>query len=310
MIQRGAGFAYHPPMTYSRLLPIVPALAGGALLSLVLAGCSDDAIPLYGGDGAAGGALDLATALDPTDFAMAPDLAVVPDLTGGLPRFSFFVTSLAAMRELAGSQNGFGGDLRFGQATGLAGADKICTTIAERSMPGAGTKGWRAFLSASSGGANGGATHAIERIGAGPWYDRTGRVVAMNIAGLVPGPRPSGDRAIINDLPNEDGVPNRQGTDNHDTLTGSNLQGRFGGDMRATCADWTSSVGSAGRPVLGHSWPRNANDLRNGGNWFSDHMAPGCAAGVNLIQNGPGDGTPIVGGGGGYGGIYCFALQP
>ena len=42
------------------------------------------------------------------------------------------------MRELSGSQDGFGGDLRFGEATGLAGADKICTTIAEQSMPGSG----------------------------------------------------------------------------------------------------------------------------------------------------------------------------
>jgi hypothetical protein len=104
--------------------------------------------------------------------------------TGGtapLPRFSFFVTSLKAMRELSGSQNGFGGDLRFGETgegAGLRGADKICTRIAERSMPGSGAKQWRAFLSATSGGANGGAVHAIDRVGQGPWYDRLARLVA------------------------------------------------------------------------------------------------------------------------------------
>ncbi|KFE64865.1 hypothetical protein DB31_1883 [Hyalangium minutum] len=67
--------------------------------------------------------------------------------------FSFFVTSLEAMRQLSGSQNGFGGDLRFGEATGLEGADKICRTIAEMSEPGAGQREWRAFLSTSTGSA-------------------------------------------------------------------------------------------------------------------------------------------------------------
>ncbi len=35
------------------------------------------------------------------------------------------------MRKLANSQDGFGGDLRFGEKTGLEGADKICRTLAE-----------------------------------------------------------------------------------------------------------------------------------------------------------------------------------
>src|SRR5690349_20801870 len=63
--------------------------------------------------------------------------------------FSFFVTSLKAMQELSGSEDGFGGDLRFGETgagAGLRGADKICTTIAEQSLPG-NAKTWRAFLS-------------------------------------------------------------------------------------------------------------------------------------------------------------------
>ena len=226
-------------------------------------------------------------------------------------KFSFFVTSLEAMRELSGSQNGFGGDLRFGEQTGLAGADKICRTIAEKSMPGAGEKGWRAFLSTAAGGDNGGPVHAIERIGAGPWYDRLGRLVSMDVQGLVAGPRPAGDAAIKNDLPNELGVPNKQGLDNHDTLTGSSRTGRWsGGAMGTTCNDWTSAVGATGRPMIGHSWPRSATDPSRGGQWISDHPAPGCAPGVNLVQNGGGMGTTTVGGGGGYGGIYCFALTP
>jgi hypothetical protein len=91
-----------------------------------------------------------------------------PGDAGTGARFSFFVTSLAAMRELSGSQQGFGGDLRFGEATGLAGADKICRTIAEKAAPGAGQKTWRAFLSASAGGPGGGPVHAVERVARGP----------------------------------------------------------------------------------------------------------------------------------------------
>lgn len=230
--------------------------------------------------------------------------------TGDVERFSFFVTSLEAMRQLSGSEKGFGGDLRFGEATGLEGADKICRTIAEMALPGAGQKVWRAFLSASKGGAGGGVVNAIDRIGEGPWYDRNGRLVAENKAGLLSA-RPASDAQIKNDLPNERGEPNHQGVDNHDVLTGSNKQGQYaGGSMSSTCNDWTSAVGSTGKPYCGHSWPRSASNPSNGGNWISDHQVPGCAPGVNLSQTGPGDGTASVGGGGGYGGIYCFALTP
>ncbi|WP_224366792.1 hypothetical protein [Hyalangium versicolor] len=224
--------------------------------------------------------------------------------------FSFFVTSIEAMRQLSGSQNGFGGDLRFGEATGLAGADKICRTIAEMAVPGAGAKTWRAFLSASTGGSSGGPVHAIDRIGEGPWYDRTGRLVASNKAGLLSS-RPQGNSQIMNDLPNERGEPNHQGVDNHDTLTGSTKQGQFvGGGMGNTCNDWTSSAGSTGRPMIGHSWPRSASNPSNGGNWMSDHQAPGCAPGVTLSNSGGGGSGSTVGGGGGYGGIYCFVAAP
>ncbi len=44
--------------------------------------------------------------------------------------------------------------------------------------------------------------------------------------------------------------------------------------------------------------------------WITAHTVPGCAPGVQLEQEGGGQGTDFVGGGGGYGGIYCFALTP
>jgi hypothetical protein len=243
----------------------------------------------------------------------------------GMPsteKFSFFVTSLKAMVELSGSDDGFGGDLRFGETgegAGLRGADKICTTIADKSMPG-NNKVWRAFLSALKG-ADGNPVNAIDRIGNGPWYDRIGRLVSMNKEDIVQ-ERPGGaDEAIIDDLPNEDGVPNHepdigQGeVDNHDILTGTDAEGKlYDDDPGYTCNDWTSSEES-GKPHCGHSWPRNFGGPPggdNGANWMSSLNESGCAPGVWLVEAGPPgmNGTKSVGDGGGYGGIYCFALSP
>lgn len=234
--------------------------------------------------------------------------------TAALSNFSFFVTSLDAMRALSGSQNGFGGDLRFGETgagAGLRGADKICAAVADRSMPGSSSKQWRAFLSVGAD-ASGARVNAIDRIGNGPWYDRLGRVVANSKSELLAQRPSNADSAIRRDLPNEDGVPNHapSGTtvDNHDTLTGSTTAGLLQ-SASATCGDWTSTT-STGRPMAGHSWPRGNQTSNDGAHWISAHNVPGCAAGVNLIDNGGGMGSNTVGGGGGYGGIYCFALAP
>jgi hypothetical protein len=229
--------------------------------------------------------------------------------TGGSPaRFSFFMTSQAGLERLANNPNGFGGDLRFGQADGLSGADEICRRLADTSMPGNG-KTWRAFLSVTRGPA-GTAVNAIDRLGNGPWYDRLGRVVTMTKAGLLQ-TRPQGaDPAILNDLPNEDGVPNHNpGTgiiDNHNVLTGSTTQGTLDAQgLTATCQDWTSSVSSGGRPRCGVSWPRAS--LMH---WISVLNEGGCAPGATPgggAQSGP---SGTVGALGGYGGFYCFAMTP
>lgn len=255
-------------------------------------------------------------------------------MTPSTEKFSFFVTSLKAMRKLSGNEDGFGGDLRFGETgdgAGLKGADKICTTIAETSMPGNG-KTWRAFLSATKG-ADGKAVNAIDRVGEGPWYDRTGRLVAENKTNLAT-ERPTGaDSAILNDLPNEDGVPNHAPdigageVDNHDVLTGTNEKGQlFSTNAGFTCNDWTSAEGEAGTPHCGHSWPRmgfpggggfggrsgGGGMMGSGNNWMSALNEAGCAPGAFIVEAGPpgANNTLSVGDGGGYGGIYCFALTP
>jgi hypothetical protein len=254
--------------------------------------------------------------------------------SGAVPteHFSFFVASYAAMQKLSGSPNGFGGDLRFGKADGLSGADEICRQIAEGSMPGTGNKVWHAFLSVTKD-ASGQPVNAIDRVGEGPWYDRNGRVIAMTKTDLAQ-TRPQGaDSTIINDLPNEDGVPNHapdgMQVDNHDVLTGSDGTGKlYKNDDSVTCKDWTSSVGSDGRPRVGHSWPRSmggrggrgptgggaggaANPAGSMDNWMSALDEAGCGAGASLVEmGGPDPSNPTVGSGGGYGAIYCFALTP
>jgi hypothetical protein len=261
----------------------------GGLVGLVVAtiGC--------GGDGA---------------HAHAHDAAATSAADGGGEHFSFFVTSLAAMQRLSGSQNDFGGDLRFGETgpgAGLRGADKLCSTIAEVGAPGAGKKTWRAFLSATAG-EDGVQVNAIDRIGDGPWYDRTGRLIAQDREDLM-SQRPTGaDTAIVDDLPNEDGVPNRAPdpalgqVDHHDTLTGTNDHGQLY-SATATCRDWTSSSGEPGmRPRVGHSWARRGGSggappfAADGGRRpFGGGMFPDAAGSMGMRMRGPrgaGGGAP------------------
>lgn len=225
--------------------------------------------------------------------------------SGNAEDFSFFVTSMSAMIELSDNAEGFGGDLSYDGNPGVLGADAICAAIAERSLAGSGSRSWRAFLSTST-------EHAIDRIGEGPWFDRQGRLVARDKAALLH-ERPEGaDPAIVDDLPNEDGIPNHLADDptcetthtcpdNHDVLTGSNMQGELD-RQSSTCDDWTSLT-ARGQPRIGHSWP-----AQSGRSWVMSHPAGGCGRSVRVgATGGPQPGDLTVGAGGGYGGFYCFA---
>ena len=221
-----------------------------------------------------------------------------PASPGDGRKFSFFVISIESIRKLSGSQNGFGGNLG-----GLVGADKICQDTA--ASAGAGHKTWKAFLSVTKGGANGGPVHAIDRIGEGPWYDFHERLIARTKADLVM-VRPAGDPQAVSDLANERGQAQKPFGDNHDTITGSNRMGMLMSmDPATTCQDWTSSSATGGRAIMaGHSWSRVGRQQ-----WIQEHTVPGCAPGVNLRDNYVAPGN-CIGCSGGYGGFYCFALQP
>jgi hypothetical protein len=306
-----------------------PGTAGSAGSSAA-AGASNN-----GGSGTAGGGSGSGNA-----GTGAAGAAASPELE----KFSFFLTSLASIRKVSKNQEGFGGDLTFGETgegAGLRGADKICKAIAELGMPGAGAKDWRAFLSTTTGGPDGGPVHARTRIGNGPWYDAAGRVVSMTLESLIGSNRPGGaDQAIRDDLPNEFGIPNHAADapgcsggdcpDNHQVLTGTNCLGELytgGGSVGGqneitsdcsmfnppddpvvnaeyTCNDWTSKE-PAGKPWCGHSWPRQGSGL----SWMSAARDGGCAPCARLIEMG-GVNDACVGSAGGYGGFYCFEYKP
>jgi hypothetical protein len=223
---------------------------------------------------------------------------------GGPIRFSFFYTGLAALQRLSGRPNGFGGDLRFGMANGIEGADKICQTIAEGE--GFTDRTWRAFLSAVRG-PDGTQVNAIDRIGEGPWYDRKGRLISANKQGLTV-ERPLGDPAAVNDLPDETGEGTMRIGTSYEVVTGSTTQGTLYNltDPRSTCMDWTNASLEAVAVIVGHTWPFGGGGSSH---WISAHPERTCIAGVNLISNGASDGSSI-GAGGGWGGFYCFALTP
>jgi hypothetical protein len=301
--------------------------AASSALSLLALGCSgtdsggdDDtswgtggAYPATGGSGAGQGT---------GDSGVSTSCPTPEEQT-----FSFFLISHEAVQRESGSADGFGGDLG-----GLSGADAICQRVAQSVSACQANKVWHAFLSTST-------ENAIDRIGQGPWYDRLGRLFANNLTELQNDRPGSAHPDIINDLPNEFGVPNHNpdGTgdvDNHQILTGSGTDGRLyrqstfefgtgsscgvngGGEWtaeKATCWDWTNAE-PQGCPRVGHSWPRVTGGQVTLPNWISVWNEGGCAPGGVLTETDPmggaPDGTPRVGSAGGYGGWYCFAVVP
>jgi hypothetical protein len=175
---------------------------------------------------------------------------------------------------------GMGGNLG-----GIDGADAKCKELATQVSAALGAKTWVAWLSAEMG-AGGMPVHAKDRIGSGPWHDARGRLVAMTLADLIPGPnmRPRGDMAAVNGLIDEKGVLVPQ--PNHDILTGTRADGTLA--MGQTCGDWKSTQGTA---MLGHS---DNNGPANRRSWTEAHPSQGCT-----VQG--------VAAGGGNGRVYCFA---
>jgi hypothetical protein len=196
---------------------------------------------------------------------------------------TFFVTS-------RGSGNG-------GNFGGIAGADAFCKTLATAANPALANKTWHAYLSTST-------ENARDRIGAGPWRNFAGDVIANNVADLhdqaAGGASETGyPLNNINTALDETGatVPSGQPAVLHDILTGSNLDGTV--SASGTCSDWTSTTGTTRN---GHS--NRAGGGQNPSSWNSAHDT-GCGEptnGMNFQQG-------TISQGGGRGSIYCFATD-
>ena len=200
--------------------------------------------------------------------------------TAGLAQnaqMSFFITSVGL---------GDGADLG-----GLAGADAHCQLLA--AAVGAGGKTWRAYLSTTASGGQA-AVNARDRIGAGPWYNKAGQMIAANVADLHGDVHRDRNQINKNNALNEKGERiNGQGDqpNQHDVLTGSDSHGRsiLGTAANTTCNNWASNA--AGSAMLGH------HDRSGGGNssWNSAHGSRSCSQ-PDLIATG------------GNGLFYCFAI--
>jgi hypothetical protein len=167
-----------------------------------------------------------------------------------------------------------------GNLGGLAMADMRCQTLA--AAVGHGSKTWRAYLSVAEP-----MTHAINRIGEGPYYNSTGAVVAMTKAALH---TRAGDAALfldergnrVNGQWSGSPAPNQ-----HDVLTGTQANGML--SMGNTCSDWTATTGNA---QVGHSDGLGPNMATTGNFpiWNGSHTSS-CG---NLASTG------------GAGKLYCF----
>lgn len=192
---------------------------------------------------------------------------------------TFFVTS-------AGS--GKGADLG-----GLEGADAICQRLAQAA--GAGGKTWRAYLSTqAAGGAP--AINARDRIGAGPWRNAKGAVIASSVADLHGAEANLTKQTALNEkgetVNGRGDTPNR-----HDILTGSQPDGTaFGPGEDRTCGNYTKS-GTEGAVMVGHHDRMGTDDSPPAKSWNTSHLSRGGCS------------QDALRGTGGAGLFYCFATN-
>ncbi len=208
-------------------------------------------------------------------FASGHALAAQPDPNAPPPPMGVFITS-------RGLGNG-------GNLGGLAGADAHCQALATE--VGAGNRTWRAYLSTQGEGA----VNARDRIGAGPWANSKGVVMATNLDSLMYDNSNFNYEFMLDEKGNHfssrtDGTPD---TTEHDALTGTQLDGTaFPAGEDRTCNNWTSST--EGSAWVGHA-DRYSFQVP-GSPWNASHGTPGCTQ-ENLISVG------------GAGLLYCFATE-
>ena len=197
---------------------------------------------------------------------------------------SFFITSVGS---------GKGADLG-----GLAGADAHCQRLATAGAASNSSKTWRAYLSTPPTFAAGttpaiAATNARDRIGAGPWFNAKGMLIARDLTHLHNGNNLAKETALDergNVVKGRGDQPNE-----HDILTGSRADGTaFAPQTDTTCKSWTSATD--GSAIVGHHdriGPLPENWAKS---WNFSHQTVGCSQEA-LVRTG------------GSGRFYCFAAN-
>ena len=196
--------------------------------------------------------------------------------SGPATGLSFFISSTGSGR---------GGDLG-----GLAGADRLCSTLA--TAVGEGNKTWHAYLSTQPS-ATGSGVNARDRIGTGPWRNAKGVVIANNVTELHGTNNINKETALTEkgEVVNASGdTPNM-----HDILTGSQPDGTaIAGSVDTTCRNWTSS--GEGAAMVGHHNRAGLDDSAPAKSWNSSHQSRGCS--LDALKATGGDAR-----------IYCFASK-
>lgn len=192
---------------------------------------------------------------------------------------TFFVTSTGS---------GKGADLG-----GLAGADAICQRLAQ--AVGAGGKTWRAYLSTQAvDGAT--AVNARDRIGAGPWQNAKGVIIATSVADLH-GNSPNLTKQTALSEKGEPVKGRGDSPNQHDILTGSQADGTaFGPGEDRTCGNYTKS-GTEGAVMVGHHDRTGLDESVAAKSWNMSHLSRGGCSQDALRSTG------------GAGLLYCFAAN-
>lgn len=207
-------------------------------------------------------------------------LAGCASLQSGPKEMTFFVTSVGS---------GKGGDLG-----GLEGADQHCQALARAA--GAGDRTWHAYLSTQAAKlTDTNFVNARDRIGAGPWQNARGEVIAWSVDDLHSANSELSKQTALD----EKGEPVNSGTEKpnkHDILTGSRPDGTaFPGAPFAdmTCGNWTKSTPD-GAAMTGHFDRAGPLDAAWAVSWNSAHPTLGCSQ--EKVRPTGGDGL-----------FYCFA---
>jgi hypothetical protein len=204
---------------------------------------------------------------------------------------SFFITSV-----------GKGDGANYG---GLAGADAYCAERAKAAnIPTPQGRTWRAYLSATAQGGQP-AVNARDRIGAGPWHNARGALIANNVADLHGDIERDRNQINKTNALDENSMPIAGVGDKpnqHDIITGSDSHGRARASetVDTTCSNYTTSQDPTEGTARGQGpgvWLGHHD--RTGGNnssWNAAHKSSGCSQ-KSLVATG------------GAGLLYCFAAN-